>query len=110
MHGSHVVHQFAEAGQKDAVIGAALSRDAGCDDGIAEGLAARDSQAVLIEERALSLFSPEHFIAGRVENKTGDDLAGGTAAFLDRYRNAEVGDAVEKVGRTVERVDDPTML
>src|SRR5439155_19670806 len=87
-------------------VGAAAKRHPRADQRFAELAARRDPEAPVVDIRAGALFGPEHLVAGRLVDETGDDLA----VALQGDRDCEMRDAVEKIGRAVERVDDPAVM
>ena len=68
-----------------------------------EVAASRDAQPLVIEERALAALGGEQFVGDRIVDHPGDHRA----LALEPDRNAELRNAVQEIGRTVERIDDP---
>ena len=79
---------------------------AAADQGFGQALACRHAQAAVVHEGAAALFGGVKFVPCRVEDHAGDDLP----VALQRDRDGEDRDAVQEVGRAVERIDDPAML
>jgi hypothetical protein len=65
----------------------------------------RDAQPPVVEIGARALLGPIEFVAGRLVDHCGDDFA----VPFEPDRDAEMRDAVQEIGRAVERVDDPAM-
>ena len=59
-----------------------------------------------VQKRGLAFFRRPKFVANRIENHPENNLALKT----ERDRNAKVRDAVEKIHRPIERVDNPVVI
>jgi hypothetical protein len=84
----------------------AFEGNAGRNQRIRQVTPCRHPQALVLQPGALALLGPEAFVGQRLVDQAGDDLT----AILDRDRDGEMGQSVEKVGRAVERVDQPARL
>ncbi len=60
---------------------------------------------MVVEERALAALGDEQLLVGRIVGQRRDDHA---AAFK-RDRDGEMRNAVQKIGRPIQRIDDPPM-
>ncbi len=67
---------------------------------------AGDAQPAVIHVRAGALFGPKQLVADGLVDNAGDEFA----FSLERDRYGEVRNAVQEVGRSVERIDDPTIV
>ena len=88
------------------MVAAAEMRHAGAYNGIRELDAAGDAQAAVIDEGAAAPFGGVELVHRRIVDDAGDQLA----LSLERDRDGEYRDAVQEIGRAVERVDDPAVL
>ena len=86
-------------------IAAPVMRQPAGDDGFGQPLPSGDADALIVEEGALAAFGDEQIVIGGIIDQAGDDRA----AALERDRDREVRNAVQEIGRAVERVDDPAM-
>ncbi len=86
-------------------IAAAVMRQPAGDDGLGEPLPSGDADALVVEESALAAFGDEQVVVGGIVDEAGDDRA----VALERDRHREMRNAVQKIGRAVERIDDPAM-
>src|SRR5207248_11753645 len=75
-------------------------------EGVGERAARGNREPGVVEIGACTVIGPELFILQRIE----DDAGALLAIALERDGDAEVRQAVEKVRRAVELVDDPAML
>lgn len=80
-------------------------RNAAADDAIREHAARGDAQAAIVEEGSAAALGGVKLVRRRIEDDAGDDLA----VTLERDRHGEHRNAVQEVGRAVERIDDPAM-
>ena len=74
-------------------------------DGVRQPPARRYAQPLIVQERALAALGREQLVGGGIVDQPGDDRA----LPLERDRNREVGDAVQKIQRAVDRIDDPAV-
>ena len=72
-------------------------------DRIGEPLARSDPDAAVVEERALAALGGEELVIGGIVDQPGDRRA----VAHQRDRDREVRNAVQEVGRAVERIDHP---
>ena len=87
--------------------------NAGSEDAVLQPLASGHPQAPLgPQPGALAPLGPEHLLGDRVVGHRGHHLtlAGDRIAPLQGDVDRELRDAVQEVGRAVQRVDDPAML
>jgi hypothetical protein len=80
-------------------------RQSAGDDRLGQPLPRRDTDALVIEKRALAAFGNKHLVVGGVVDEAGNDRA---RAF-ERDGDGEMRNAVQEIGRAVERIDDPAM-
>src|ERR1022692_100480 len=80
-------------------------RQSAGDHGVGEALAAGDADALLIHERTLALLGDEHLVVRRIVDQAGNNRV----LALERDRDRELRNAVQKIGGAVERVDDPAV-
>src|SRR6266851_7859236 len=90
---------------KQRKVAAPEMRQAAANDGLGEPRARRDAQPLIVEEGALAALGDEELLVRRVVDDSGNDRS---LAF-ERDRDRELRNAVQEVGRAVERVDDPAM-
>src|ERR1051326_3233634 len=89
----------------DRLAGAAAGRQTGADNRLGELPTRRYSEPAVVQIGAGALLGPIHLVAGRLVDHPGDDFA---VAF-ERDRDREMRDAVQKIGRAIEGIDDPTV-
>src|SRR3546814_4008367 len=89
-----------------------LIGDAGRDEGVRQVAARRDAKASLIVPGTPALLRPEALVGERLVDEALRHLAPAAAGLrlLHSDRDGEMGDAVEKVRRAVDRIDDPARL
>src|SRR5262245_11682391 len=104
-HPGHVLLHGADFLSRQAHIAMSVVSNSARDDCLGKPRSRSDTNALIIQERALALFGHEHFIACRIVDQAGNH----GAVALERHRNCEVGDAVQKIGGAVERIYDPHM-
>ncbi len=80
--------------------------EAGADQRVAHAGALGDAQAAVVQESATALGGVEQIVARRVV----DDGLLHHATVCQRDRHAVHGEAVDEVGRAVQRVDDPDIF
>jgi len=96
-------HRSGEHGKVRRVArGSARVRDAGRDQRAREVRVRRDAEAGPVEPCPAPLLGDERLVLRGVEHHPGDDAA----AALERDRYGEMRNAVDEVGRAVERIDD----
>ena len=86
-------------------VAAAGMRQCAGDDGVAEPLACRHPQPLIVEKGALAALGGEQLVIGGVVDDAGDH----GAFALEPDRDRKVRDAVQKIQRAVERIDDPAV-
>ena len=65
-----------------------------------------DADAPVVDKRTAATLGCEQLIRDRVVDHAGNDIV--TALKADR--NGDMRNAVDEIGRTVDRIDDPAML
>src|SRR5262249_32600920 len=98
-------HQGLTFAEKALVARAATVRNAGADQAVGQVLAVGDTQAPIVDEGALPALRRVKLIEDGIVDEAADDFA----VALETDRNAEQRNAVQKIGRTIKGIDDPTM-
>src|SRR5262245_53033817 len=99
-----ILHRDMLAARQLHVAAAGVRKRAG-HDRVGEPLAPRHAQPLIVEERALPAFGGEKLVVGGIVDDARDD-----AAFaLERDRDRKVRNAVQKVQRAIDRIDDPAV-
>src|SRR5262245_49019880 len=99
-----VLHRDMLAARELHVAAAGVRKRAG-HDRVGEPLAPRHAQPLIVKERALAALGGEKLVVGGIVDDARDD-----AAFaLERDRDRKVWNAVQKVQRPVDRIDDPAV-
>src|SRR5262249_43542215 len=97
----HSAEFFAE----QTKVAATVMRQAARDDGLGEIFARGDADALVVEERALAALGEKQLVGGGIKHEARDQRA----VTLEPDRDRELRNAVQEVGRAVERIDDPGM-
>ena len=90
----------------DVEVAAVTEREAGADQAFLQMLPARHADAAIVEKRATPARCGEEIVADGIVDDGLRDLP----LVLQRDRHAILREAVQKVGRAVERIDDPHVL
>src|SRR5690606_33770949 len=104
-HAGHFPHDMAKLDEELAVVAPAEMRNAAADDGIGKVLARGDAQTAIVEEGPAAALGGEELVRRRIQHHRRDDLA----VTLERDGDGEARNAVQEIGRAVERIDDPAM-
>ncbi len=72
---------------------------------IGENAAGGNAQTAIVQEGAAALFRREQFVRCRIEDDAGHDFTIALQCDGDR----ELRNAVQEVGRAIERIDDPAV-
>ena len=92
------------AAREHEVAATEMRKSAG-DHCVGKSLPGGDPNAAVVKKGAFAALGDKQFVVRRVEGQRGDDHA----ASLQRDRHCEVRDAVQKIGGSVERIDDPAV-
>ena len=91
--------------QETLVSGPAAVRNAGGDHAVGEGLAVGHAQPAIVDEGALAPLGGVELIEDGIVDEAADDLA----LPLERDRDCEHRNAMQKIGCAIKRIDDPAM-
>src|SRR5690606_29922646 len=99
---------FLNTGQirRDVVVSVAAERNAGADQGTLERAARRHANPPTIQRRAAPAAGSKFFALNWIKNDSVLQLTFEFAADRDR----KVGDAVNKVSRAIQRINDPFVV
>src|SRR6185312_9494790 len=84
-------------------IAAPRVRDSATDDAVGEIASSRHAQTALVQKAAAAALGDKKLIGDRIEDEGGDDIF----VLHRRNRDRELRNAMEKIRRAVERIDDP---
>src|SRR6478752_589173 len=102
--GDLVLHRDVLVARELHVTTAGVREGAG-DHRVPDPSAPRHPQPLIVQEGALAAFGGEHLIGRGIIDKSGNDRA----VALECDRNCKVRDAMQKVHRAVDRIDDPAV-
>jgi hypothetical protein len=105
-HAGAALHHRLEDAQVVGEVVALSKRKAGADQRVGHARSLRDAQPLVVEEGAAALRREEEVVPRRVVDDRLLDLVAKGEADRDRVGRQ----AVDEVGRAVERVDDPDVL
>src|ERR1700735_2298877 len=86
-------------------IAAPIMRQPAGNDRLRQPLPSGDADSLIVQEGAFAALGAKHIVVGGIIDQAGDDRT----AALERDRDREVRNAVQKIGCAIEWVDDPAM-
>src|SRR5215475_5786320 len=98
-------HQGLTFTEEPLVARAATVGNAGADQAVGQVLAVGNTQPPIVNKGALAALSRVKLVEDGIIDEAADDFA----VALKPDGNAEQRDAVQKIGRTIKGIDDPTM-